>query len=63
VRQVKRGEVPDQTEVLSEIAAVRSQIEHRLASDDTSLPPEPDIDTISAWSVHAHRTHWGWGTS
>jgi hypothetical protein len=63
VRQVKRGEVPDQTDVLAEIAAVRTKIEHRLANDGTALPAEPDLDTISAWSVHAHRAHWGWGTS
>jgi predicted nucleotidyltransferase len=58
VRSVKRGEVPDQDEVLQEIASVRSQIEHRLAVGDTPLPHAANVDAISAWSVHAHRQHW-----
>jgi hypothetical protein len=63
VRQVKRGEVPDQAEVLAEVATVRSQIESRLANDDTPLPAQPDVDAVSAWSVHAHCAHWGWHRS
>ena len=37
---------------------LREEIERRLASGDTPLPESPDLDTISAWSVHAHQRHW-----
>jgi hypothetical protein len=61
VRQVKRGEVPSLDEVLREIEALRVEIADRLTSGDTPLPQAPDVARISAWSVSAHRRHWGWG--
>jgi uncharacterized protein len=60
VLRVKRGDVPRMEDVLDEIASVESTVERLLASGRTPLPPEPDRDTISAWSVQAHRLHWGW---
>jgi predicted nucleotidyltransferase len=58
VRQIKRGEVPSLDDVVQEIDGLREEIERRLASGDTPLPESPDLDTISAWSVHAHQRHW-----
>jgi hypothetical protein len=60
VLQVKRGDVPAIEDVLDEISGVRAQIEERLATGRTPLPAEPDLATISEWSVGAHRRHWGW---
>ncbi len=60
VLRVKRGDACALSDVLDEIAAVRSQVEELLAAGRTPLPAEPDWDTITGWSVHAHRTHWGW---
>lgn len=57
---VKRGDVPVLREVLDEIAGVQARIERHLAGGDTPLPPEPDLDTVTAWAVDAHRRHWGW---
>ena len=60
VLQVKRGEIPAIDDVLHAISHVQAQIEHRLATGDTPLPEQPDLATISDWSVSAHRRHWGW---
>jgi hypothetical protein len=60
VLRVKRGDLPVMAEVLDEIDTVQREIETRLAGGRTSLPAEPDWDTISAWSVNAHRQHWSW---
>jgi hypothetical protein len=60
VLQVKRGEVTAINDVLQEISHVQNQIEQRLAAGDTPLPDEPDLTTISAWSINAHRRHWNW---
>lgn len=60
VRQVKRGEVPSLDEVLAELDTLRDEVERRLATRDTPLPESPDLLRISAWSVEAHRRHWGW---
>jgi hypothetical protein len=57
---VKRGEVPDLAEVLGEIDAVRAQVQQHLDAAATPLPAEPDWDTVSAWSIDAHRRYWGW---
>jgi predicted nucleotidyltransferase len=58
VLAVKRGEVRDKGVVLAEIASVQSRVEDLLATGRTSLPEHADLDTISAWSVSAHRRHW-----
>jgi hypothetical protein len=55
----KRGDVPRMEDVLDEIAPLESTVEHLLASGRTPLPPEADWNAISAWSVRAHRLHWG----
>jgi hypothetical protein len=47
-------------EVLDQIDTVQREIETRLADGRTPLPAEPDWDTISAWSVNAHRQRWSW---
>ncbi len=60
VLRVKRGDVPVLAEVLDEIATLQREIEDRLAGGHTPLPAEPDWAAISAWSVDAHRQHWGW---
>lgn len=57
---VKRGDVPELAEVLARIAAVAAEIEERLAGGRTALPAEPDVEAVTAWSVAAHRRHWGW---
>lgn len=58
VLRVKRGDVPDIDEVIREIDQVQADVESRLEIGRTPLPVEPDLDTISAWSVNAHRRHW-----
>jgi hypothetical protein len=58
VLAVKRGEVPDKDMVLAEIASVQAQVEDLLATGRTPLPEYPDLESISAWSVGAHRRHW-----
>jgi uncharacterized protein len=60
VLRVKRGEVPVIGDVVAEIDGVRERIEQGLESGDTPLPAEPDLRAISAWSIQAHRRHWGW---
>jgi hypothetical protein len=60
VLRVKRGDVPVMAEVLDEIDTVQREVETRLAGGRTPLPAEPGWDTISAWSVNAHRQHWSW---
>ena len=61
VLRVKRGDVPDQEEVLAEIASVQSTVEEDLEAGRTPLPEDPDLDAISAWSIRAHQTHWASG--
>jgi uncharacterized protein len=58
VLRVKRGEVKELSEVLDEITSVQSTVEELIAAGRTPLPPEPDLDTVSAWSVSAHRRQW-----
>jgi uncharacterized protein len=60
VLAVKRGEVPRLVEVVTRVEAVRAEVERLLAAGTTPLPPEPDLAAVSAWSIHAHRSHWGW---
>jgi predicted nucleotidyltransferase len=61
VLEVKSGGVPDLGTVLAEIDAVAADVEDRLATGRTPLPERADLPAISAWSVSAHRRHWGWG--
>ena len=61
VLRVKRGDVPVMAEVLEEIDVVQREVVARLAEGRTPLPAEPDWAAVSAWSVDAHRRHWGWG--
>ena len=63
VRQVKRGEVPSLHEVVAEIDGIRDEVQARLQAGHTPLPEQPDVVRISAWSVSAHRRHWGWMAS
>jgi len=63
VRAVKRGDEPDLAAVLAAIEAIESEVEDRLRSGRTPLPAEPDRDRVSAWSVQAHRRHWGWSAN
>jgi hypothetical protein len=60
VLAVKRGEVPAIEDVLAEIDDVQAQIEERLTTGRTPLPPEPDLPTISEWSINTHRRQWAW---
>jgi predicted nucleotidyltransferase len=60
VLRVKRGDVPVLAEVVAEIRAIQSDIENRLVTGDTPLREDPDLPTISEWSVSAHRRHWAW---
>jgi len=63
VLEVKRGEVTDVADVLTEIAGIQRQIDELLDSGRTPLPAEPDLDTIEQWSVSAHRRFWNWAQS
>ena len=56
--RVKRGDVPDQSEVLAEVAAVQAEVEEALEKGRTPLPERPDLATVSAWSVSAHQRYW-----
>ncbi|WP_344492491.1 hypothetical protein [Glycomyces endophyticus] len=58
VLRVKSGGEPDLDVVLAEITAARDRIESLLDAGRTPLPPEPDAERVSAWSVSAHRRHW-----
>jgi uncharacterized protein len=60
VLRVKRGEVPELDNVRQEINDVQTAVEELLTTGRTPLPAEPDLETISEWSVNAHRRHWGW---
>jgi hypothetical protein len=60
VLRVKRGEVRELASVLEEIEMVRGRVLDALASGRTPLPERPDLATVSAWCVTAHRRHWGW---
>ncbi|OLR91267.1 nucleotidyltransferase [Actinokineospora bangkokensis] len=56
VLAVKRGDVPDKSEVLAEITHVQQEVEAALPT--SPLPPAPDLDAISTWSASAHLRHW-----
>jgi len=60
VLSVKRGDVPAVGDVLRDIAALEAEIRDRLDSGRTPLAEDADLPAISAWSVSAHRRHWGW---
>nr|WP_240942462.1 nucleotidyltransferase domain-containing protein [Planosporangium thailandense] len=60
VLRVKRGDVSALADVLHEIDEVQAAVRELLDSGRTPLPAEPDVDTISEWSVSAHRRHWSW---
>jgi predicted nucleotidyltransferase len=60
VLRIKRGEVRDLGQVLDDIAAVQARVERLLDDGATPLPVEPDLAAVSAWSIAAHRRHWGW---
>ncbi|MFT3900245.1 MAG: nucleotidyltransferase domain-containing protein [Gordonia sp. (in: high G+C Gram-positive bacteria)] len=59
VLAVKRGEIP-RAEVSAEIAAIEAEVRELLDTGATPLPERVDLDVINAWSVDAHRRHWGW---
>lgn len=59
VLAVKRGEVP-RDEVSAEIADLEAEVRDLLDTGRTPLPPVADHIAITAWSVSAHRRHWGW---
>ncbi|MGH3738564.1 MAG: nucleotidyltransferase domain-containing protein [Micromonosporaceae bacterium] len=61
VLRVKRGDVAELADVLAEIDQVRAEVDALLDTGRTVTPPEPDRARIDAWSVEAHRRHWGWG--
>ncbi len=60
VLRVKRGDVRELNDVLDEIATVQERVVQLLATGRTPLPEDPDLTTISAWTVAAHRRHWAW---
>jgi uncharacterized protein len=60
VLRIKRGEVAELTEVLTEIDQVEAAVQHHLDTGRTPLPAEPDLAAISAWAAQAHREYWGW---
>jgi hypothetical protein len=60
VLRVKRGEVSTLDTVITEIDDVQYEVEVQLADGRTPLPAEPDLATVTEWSVSAHRRHWGW---
>lgn len=60
VLQVKRGAVGDLNEVLAEIDTIAAEVQAALDQGRTLLPEWPDTEAITAWSIEAHRRHWGW---
>jgi hypothetical protein len=60
VLRVKRGDAGPLDGVLRDIAALEAETVAALDAGDTPLPERPDLATVSAWSVAAHRRHWGW---
>lgn len=57
VLAVKRGETP-RTKVVDLISNFESNIRWILADGSTPLPPKPDRERISAWSIETHQTWW-----
>jgi hypothetical protein len=55
VLQVKRGEVPQQL-VIEKIRYYEEATKRRLPW--SPLPEEPDVDTVTEWSVYAHQRWW-----
>lgn len=60
VLRVKRGEVSDLAEVLTEIDQVQRAVQDHLDTGRTPLPAQPDLAAISTWAASAHREFWGW---
>jgi hypothetical protein len=56
--EVKRGEV-DFDEALRRVDEVRARLAAALDSGRSPLRDEPDMTTINAWLVDAHRARWG----
>ena len=59
ILSVKRGEIP-RDEVSAEIANLEAEVRALLDAGRTPLPLVADDAVITAWSVNAHRRHWGW---
>ncbi|WP_092930115.1 hypothetical protein [Actinopolyspora alba] len=60
VLTVKRGEITELRRVLDDIERVSARAERLLSERRTPLPAEPDHEAVSAWSIRAQRSHWGW---
>ena len=60
VLEVSPAGVPELASVLAEIDAVAGEVADRLATGRTPLPEHADVAAIGAWSISAHRRHWGW---
>lgn len=60
VMAVKRGQVSSLDQVVSQVESVRSQVQAVLDDGRSPLPEQPDLVVVGAWSVAAHRQHWGW---
>jgi hypothetical protein len=56
--EVKRGDV-DFFEALRRVDDARSRLLEAVNDRSSVLRAEPDMATVNAWMVHAHRTHWG----
>ena len=59
VLDVKQGRVA-RDDVSALIKSIESVIRGRLERGNLAVPARPAYDAISAWSVDAHRRHWGW---
>ena len=60
VMAVKQGAVSSLDQVVSQVESVRSQVRAVLDEGRSPLPEQPDLAAVGAWSVQAHRQHWGW---
>ena len=60
VMAVKQGAVSSLDQVVSQVESVRSQLQAVLDEGRSPLPEQPDLAAVGAWSVQAHRQHWGW---
>lgn len=58
VLKVKSGGMPDLDAVLWHIRDLRDRMMQVVETGRTPLPPAPDWDRLSAWSVSAHQRHW-----
>ncbi|GEE02801.1 hypothetical protein nbrc107696_32470 [Gordonia spumicola] len=59
VLAVKRGEIPRE-EVSAEVGRLEREVRDLLDTERSPLPARVDLDAVNAWSVDAHRRHWGW---